>query len=94
MIDLKSDHYSQRSQSPNKQFASPTKTKKRNVAADDRYRSSQYNGFNEQIVNNEHIETLQEIARQEREVADSVKEDNKKLTEQLTRANQRIALQQ
>ena len=78
MIDQKSDHRSERSRSPDK---SPTKTKKRNAAADDRYRSSQYNDFNEQSVNNEHIETLQEIARQEREVADSVKEDNKKLKE-------------
>ena len=76
MIDPKSDHQSERSRSPDKHSVSPTKTKKRNAAADNRYRSSQYNGFNEQSVNNEHIETLKEIARQEREVADSVKEDN------------------
>ena len=87
MIDQKSDHYSERSRSPDKQLLSPVKTKKRSLAADDRYRSSQYNGFNDQVVNNEHIETLQEIARQEREVADSIKVDNNRLKEQLAKAN-------
>ena len=56
-------------------------------------RSSQYNGFNDHSVNQQHNETLQEIARQEREVADSVKSDNNKLKEQLAKANKRIALQ-
>ena len=54
-------------------------------------RSSLYNDFNDESVNEQHMDTLQEIARREREVAESVKQDNSYLKEQIQKQNQRIA---
>ena len=44
-----------------------------------------YANVKEEIINQQHFETLQEVARQERLVAESVQNDNVKLKEQLAK---------